>query len=74
MQHFWLDRIVAICNVDGMTASPSLCKRLSDMGISPSYASQLSRGVRKPGLPLALRIHREIGEKLAPSRAHHQRR
>lgn len=36
------------------------------MGISESYASQLVNGRRVPSMPLALRIHHEIGAKLGP--------
>jgi hypothetical protein len=39
---------------------------LKALGLSRSYASQLARGMRLPGLPLAIRIWRQTGEKLGP--------
>ena len=39
---------------------------LQGLGLSRSYASQLARGMRAPGLPLAIRIWRATGEKLGP--------
>lgn len=47
-------------------ATPSLAEKLRSIGISASYASQIMTGFRPPSLALALRIHREIGEKLGP--------
>lgn len=46
--------------------TPSLAARLVSIGISESYASQLVNRRRRPSLGLALRIHREIGERLGP--------
>jgi len=43
-----------------------LYRTLQALGLSRSYASQLARGARVPGLPLAIRIWRQTGEKLGP--------
>ena len=49
------------------TASPiEIAERLRAAGVSASYASQLSRSVRKPSQRLAVRIYRETGVKLGP--------
>ena len=44
----------------------TLAERLRSIGISESYASQIMNGRRKPSLPLALKIHRELGVQLGP--------
>ena len=49
-----------------MPASNDLAKQLIGIGISQSYASQLSRKKRKPGLRKAIKIFRRIGVKLGP--------
>lgn len=43
-----------------------IAEKLRAIGISESYASQLSRSVRRPSQPLAIRIFRETGIKLGP--------
>lgn len=43
---------------------PSLAIRLRRIGVSESYASQIVNGRRRPSLALALRIHRELGERV----------
>ena len=49
-----------------MDQALSLYADLKGIGISSSYASQISRGDRTPSLALALRIFRELGVKLGP--------
>lgn len=44
----------------------TLVERLRSIGISDSYAWQLANRKRTPSLPLALRIHRELGVKMGP--------
>lgn len=59
----------AICKYRGMQSAsnrPALAERLRSIGISESYASQLVNRRRAPSLALALRIHRELGEKMGP--------
>lgn len=43
-----------------------LVAQLRGIGVSSPYASQIAGGTRKPSLPLALRIWRELGVKLGP--------
>lgn len=44
----------------------AIAEKLRAIGISESYASQLSRSVRSPSQALAIRIFRETGIKLGP--------
>jgi len=59
---------VAFCkHADMQTASPiEIAERLRAAGVSASYASQLSRSVRKPSQRLAIKLYRETGVKLGP--------
>ncbi len=45
---------------------PSVAKQLQAIGVKKSHAYMLAWGKRSPSLPLALRIHRELGLKLGP--------
>ena len=44
----------------------TLAARLRAIGVSPGYASQIVNARRRPSLSLALRIYRELGERLGP--------
>lgn len=45
---------------------PSLALRLQTIGVKKSHAYMIAWGKRTPSLPLALRIHDELGLKLGP--------
>lgn len=49
-----------------MTKPVPLARQLIDIGVKRSYAYQIARGDRRPSLPLALKIRRELGLKLGP--------
>jgi hypothetical protein len=59
---------VAFCKYRDMqnASSNEIAERLRAAGVSASYASQLSRSVRKPSQRLAIRLYRETGVKLGP--------
>jgi transcriptional regulator with XRE-family HTH domain len=59
---------VAFCKYRDMqnASSNEIAERLRAAGVSASYASQLSRSVRKPSQRLAIRLYREAGVKLGP--------
>lgn len=63
--NFSLARRFSICKLPNMS-EPSLNSKLVELGVSKSYASQISRGKRPPSVALAIRIFREIGVKLGP--------
>lgn len=44
----------------------SFAQKLRNIGITKSHAYMLARGDRLPSLPLALKIHSELGVKLGP--------
>jgi hypothetical protein len=46
--------------------TPSLAMRLQSAGVKKSHAYMIAWGKRAPSLPLAIRIHAAIGEKLGP--------
>jgi hypothetical protein len=45
---------------------PSLAQRLQSIGVKKSHAYMIAWGKRAPSVPLACRIHRELGVKLGP--------
>lgn len=45
---------------------PSLATQLRRIGVNKSHAYMIAWKKRAPSLPLALRIHRELGLKLGP--------
>lgn len=51
-----------------MDVSTDLAKKLTGIGISESYASQLANSPprRKPSLGLALKIYHKLGVKMGP--------
>lgn len=52
-----------------MSASAEpLHKRLRSMGIAEGYSYDIANGKRQPSQRLAIRIWRELGEKLGPVR------
>ncbi len=46
--------------------TPSLAMQLRGIGVNKSHAYMIAWGKRVPSLPLAVRIHRELGLKLGP--------
>lgn len=49
-----------------MKTAASLRAGMKEMGISRSYASEISTGIREPGQELAIKIYRKLGVKLGP--------
>lgn len=53
--------------MDASQFTPSaLAEKLRDAGISESYASLISRGLRDPSAPLAIDIFRKTGLRFPP--------
>lgn len=48
------------------TSHPGLAEQLRSIGISESYASQIANEKRAPSMPLAIKIHRQLGLRLGP--------